>query len=144
MKHQVFQLFFKEQGGVLLPRDPHLHQLAVEFAERELAEAINLTDYRNVFVECECDEHGKPVRAEGLLAMQMVVDVPVARFTNARSAKMLIDRANDYLHDQGARGAKVFLYISEQETPEQRCPNYLEWLAAVGAKPAERWATTVR
>ena len=144
MKHQVFQLFFKEQGGMLLPRDPHLHQLAVEFAEKELAEPINFTDYRNVWVECECDDTGKPVKVEGLSVLQTIPDIPVFRSTGQRSAKMLIDRMNDYLHDQGARGQRVLLHISETEAPEQRCPKYLEWLAAVGAKPAERWAVVVK
>lgn len=144
MKFRVLQLLFKEQGGMLLPRDPELHKLVVEFAERELAEPINFTDYRNVFVECECDDEGKPVRVEGIAAMQLVADIPVFRSTNARSAKLLIDRMTDFLDDQGARGQRVLVHISERETPEQRCPNFLVWLAALGAKPAERWAVTVK
>ena len=81
---------------------------------------------------------------EGLSVLQTIADIPVFRSTGQRSAKMLIDRMNDYLHDQGARGQRVLLHINESEAPEQRCPNYLEWLAAVGAKPAERWAVVVK
>jgi len=144
LKFRVLQLLFREQGGVLVPRDPELHKLAVEFAERELAEPINFTDYRNVFVECECDEDGKPIRVEGISAMQLVPDIPVFRSTNARSAKLLIDRMNDFLDDQGARGQRVFVHVGEKESPEQRCPNFLDWLAALGARPAERWVVAAK
>ena len=143
MKARVFQLMFVERGGTYFPRDPHLHKLAVDFAERELAQQINFTDYRNVFVECLVDENGTPVQVEGISTLQMVPDIGVFRSTNARSAKLLIDRMRDYLCDNGAQGGKVFVYIADNEAPEQRCPHYLEWLEAMKAKPAERYVATV-
>ena len=143
MKARVFQLMFIERGGVFHPRDPHLHKLAVEFAERELVEKVNFPDYRNVFVECIVDDNGNPVRVEGISTLQMVPDIGVFRSTTGRSAKLLIDRMRDYLCDNGAQGGKVFVYIAENETPEQRCPHYLEWLDAMKAKPAERYMATV-
>jgi hypothetical protein len=144
MRIRVFALDFRIQDGMAVPADPNLHRLAVEFAEHELAAPVNFTDFKKLWVACQVDDNEQPVHVEGLLGMVLRADFPMARFVSPGAAKKLIDRANDYLHDQGARGAEVFLFISSKEDDSQRCPQYQDWLRYVGAKPADRFAVTVR
>jgi hypothetical protein len=148
MKIRVFAVDFYSNGGITYPKDKKLHDLCVAWCETALAKPVNLADfadpYRKLWAACEVDENDEPVRVEGMLGTLPRMDFPLVRFTSQRAAKALIDRANDHLHDQGFRGAEVFVFISSSETEEQRCPQWQDWLKAVGAYPAERYALTIK
>jgi hypothetical protein len=148
MKIRVFAVEFYAQEGITYPKDKHLHDLCVAYAEQHLAQQINLGDfhdtYRKLWAACEVDADDKPVSVQGLLGMMPKLDIPLVRFTSQRAAKSLIDRANDYLHDQGARGTEVLVHVSSNDTEEQKCPQWAVWLKALGAVPADRYAITVK
>ena len=144
MKRRVYLLRFKTENGITVPEDAHLNRLAEQWAEKNLASPVNFLDYRQVWVCATGDKDGVPDKVEGVIGIQFAVDASMFRFTSAASAKMLIDRANDYLHDQGWRGSKAFVYISDTEAPEQRCPDYKGWLEALECRPAERYLYTIR
>ncbi len=129
---------------MVVPEDSKLHQLAVQWTEKNLAAPVTFTDYKMVWVCALHDDAGNLTGVEGVIGVQFAIDCPVFRFTNAGSAKLLIDRANDYLHDQGWRGSKAFVYISDTETPEQRCPDYKNWLKALDCTVAERYLYTIK
>jgi hypothetical protein len=146
MKVQVFHVFFKSDGaGDLIPADSELYSLAAGYAEQNLEEQVDFRDYKNTWVACEVDEAGKPVRALGILCMQLRADFPICRFTDNAAVVKLVQRANDHLHDvYGARGGYALVHIRDNELPEQRCTDYREWMKLFDLKPAERWAIKVR
>jgi hypothetical protein len=145
MKVQVFQLFFKPDGNNgLTPVDGELHALAVKYAADNLAERPDFTNFKNVWVACEVDNEGKPVRAIGVLCMVLRPDFPLCRFTDNAAVVKLVQRANDYLHDNGWRGGDALIHIKKDEPPEARCPNYLDWMQAYDLQPADRWTIKVR
>lgn len=144
MKVAVFQLFFKAQGDVLVPTDQELHALAVKFAEEEMAKPLDFTQYRSTWVACEIDAEGRPIRGLGLLCMQLKADFPVCRFIDNAAVVKLVQRANDALHDQGARGTEALVFISPDEGPEQKCPNWQSWMEVFGLKPANRYSLVVK
>lgn len=146
MKVQVFHLFFRNDGASgLTPDDGDLHALAVKYASENIERPINFTDYKDTWVACEVGEDGKPVRALGVLCMVLRADFPVCRFTDNAAVVKLVQRANDFLHDvYGARGSEVLLHLAADEKPEQRCPDYLDWMKVFGLTPADRWVYKVR
>ncbi len=146
MKVHVFQLMWKAVGGALVPVDDALFQLAADYADKHVTspKPINFLDYKNAWFACEVDEAGKPVRGLGLLCLVLRPDFPVCRFTDNAATKKLVDRASDYLHDQGYRGAQVLVHIAKDEAPEERCPNYLDWMTAFGMKPADRYTYEIK
>jgi hypothetical protein len=77
--------------------------MVVQWAEKNLVVPVNCTDYRQVWVCATGEKDGVPEKVEGVIGLQYAVDVPMFRFTSAASAKMLIDLANDYMHEQGWR-----------------------------------------
>jgi hypothetical protein len=146
MKVQVFQLMYRTIGTALVPSDPVLHELAEKYAEQYLVspKPINFLDFKNAWFACEVNDEGKPVRGLGLLCMVLGYDFPVCRFTDNAATKKLVERANDYLHDQGARGTQVLVHIAKDEPADQRCPNYLDWMTAFGMKPADRYTFDIK
>lgn len=147
MNVRVFSVDFFVQGAITYPKDKHLHDLAVAYAEANLAKKVNLPefagDYRKLWASCEVDENDVPVRVIGLLGMKFTPDVPLLRYTEEAAIEPLIERANGYLHDQGARGCEVLLHF-EKGTPESRCPRWKKWLKRVKAVNANRYSVTVR
>jgi hypothetical protein len=141
MKVQVFQLMYKLTDGT--PGDPELFAMAEKYAAENLAMPVDLRTFRPVFVACEVsDSTGKPVRVLGVLCMVQRTDVPVMRFTDTAAVVKLVQRANDYLHDQGLRGHPVFIEIND-EKPEQMCPKRDEWMQVYKLKPAKRYQFVV-
>jgi hypothetical protein len=143
MKSQVFLLAFREQDGLIFPRDPNLHLLVCKWAEKELARVPDFTELNKVWVFCTVNDEGKPLAVEGILGGVPKFDFPLFRFTSSRAAKSLIDRADAYLHDLGYRDAEVFVHVAKNESEEQRCPQWQDWLKAVGATDAERYKLKV-
>lgn len=145
MKVQVFHLFFKDSENGLVPVDPILFTMARDYAEKNLAEPVDFTDYKETWIACEVDDLGTPTRALGVLCMVLRADFPVFRFTDSAAVVKMVQRANDFLHDvYNARGAEALIYIRADESPAQRCENREEWMQAYGLKPADRWVYTVR
>jgi hypothetical protein len=141
---RVIPLIFNRAGGYAMPQDPHLHQLAVEFAHKHLAERPNFADFERVWLSADVDADGKPALVHGALAFIMRPDIVLARSLDQKAFVGLYQRAQSYFSDTGARGFEVFVYINPDEAPEQKCPQQAESLQAIQAKPANRWAVTVR
>jgi hypothetical protein len=119
----------------------------VEYCKTALAEQPKIDELAKTWAVVEY-EGEKIVSVTGLAAWGGdVPDLPIFRVTgeNAkRATKMLYDRINSFFADRGARGRQVFLYISNSETPEQRCEAWEASLEDVGAVPAQRFAVTIR
>jgi hypothetical protein len=144
MKIRVYPLLWNEQGGLFMPRDPKLHQMAVEFAQKEMGIEINFAQYVRTFIACEVDAQEQPQKVVGIGTFRMVPDIENMRFLNAKAAKKIIDRMHDWLSDQGVqRGSDVFVRISSGDDP-YRCPQHLDWLKSEKAKPAERFVLPSR
>lgn len=147
MRMGVVPLDFRESLNGLVPVDAHLYGLVVEYCKTALAEQPKIDELRKTWAVVE-HEGEKIVSVTGLAAWGGdVPDIPIFRVTgeNAkRGTKMLQERINSFFADRGARGRQVFIYISEKETPEQRCEAWESSLEDVGAVPAQRFAVTVR
>lgn len=143
MKHQVFSLDFRREGGIAYPANPKLHKLVIEWAGVNLAKMPNLSDYLKVWAACMTDDAGEPVNVEGLLWGQQIIDFPGFRYLTPWAAKALIDRARDYLDDAGLRGFDVLVHISTTEEPGQKCPEWADWTKYAGAVPADRFKIKV-
>lgn len=140
---RAVSLDFHRAPGYAMPMDRELHQLAVQFAEKHLADKPNYSELSRVWLACECE--GEKVKAvRGALGFTMRPDFTLARFLDRQALVTLYHRANGFLSDNGARGSDGLVYISSEEGPEQRCPQQLESLAALGAKPADRWLIKIR
>lgn len=142
MKRRVFALRFTQAGGIAYAEDQHLHQLVVLWAETHLSSPVNFSDYLMTWAECSADDKGIPSEVHGVVCLQRAIDVPVFRFTDQRSAKSLIDRANNWLADQGAMNQRIMVRIGLSD--EQVCPNADEWIKAMGCTQAERFLYKVR
>jgi hypothetical protein len=144
---QVFPLDFMGQAPLWEPKDRNLHDLAIEYCKRELADEINFVKLNKVWVTAVVDEAGKPIEVTGITGYVLKVDIPVFRVSGnnaVRSTKMLEDRLHAHFADQGMIGQEVFLHISSKENPEQRCPNWEQSLIDAGATPADRLSVIVR
>jgi hypothetical protein len=132
-------LEFRQSGGMVMPANERLHQMAVQFAEAEMGCIPNFAAYPKVFVACELDADGEPQKIVGLSAIRMVPDIEQMRYLNSKAAHAIIQRMHDYLMDQGiARGSDVFVRIVDGHDPF-RCPQHIDWLHSQKAIPGERW-----
>jgi len=136
---EVIPLDFLGQGALLEPADRKLHDAAMEFAWRELAEGkdLNLTKFSKVWVGL------KDKQVFGLAGYVLRPDVPLLRATDVDVLRALCQRMNIFFADNGARGQQAFIYIGN-EKEEQRCPKWREMLKEFGAKSARRFTVEVR
>ena len=137
---RIVPLDFIGQLPMIVPADPALHDRVVEFCRRELKEEITLTDLAKVWVAQE--QETKEIR--GVFGYVLVPDVPLCRATDETALRMLADRYNDFLADNGARGKHTFIHVARNEKPECRCPGWAEVLRDWGAKLADRVEVIVR
>lgn len=144
MKTLALPLEFKEFRPEPVPKDEDLYRLTLRFCMTELAELPDFELYRKMWVTVELDKAGKMVRVTGMQALMSVVDLPISRYTNSKAAKLLSERVDSYLADQGLRGVPVFVFISSKEKPEQKCRDWTKWLRIWKAEPADRWLVRVR
>lgn len=135
---RVYPLDFLGQGALLTPSDPELHDLAVDFCRRELTKDVNLSQLSKVWIAK--DEK----QVLGIIGYVLKPDVPLMRATHIEALRMLANRYNDFLADNGARGKETFIHVSRREKPEQRCDGWLEVLREWDAKTAERVSVIVR
>jgi hypothetical protein len=138
---------FQNGPSGLEPRDPALYSQVIEYCHDELAVVPELRNFLKSYAVVEFGEQEEILAIHGVACYGMRPDIGVFRVTGKfarRATKQLFDRLNAHFADNGWRGNEVFLFISDKETPEQRCPAWQESLKAVGAKPAQRFAVTVR
>lgn len=137
-----FVLRFSFQGGIAYPVDGELHKLAVEFAEKYLDSPVNLSVYETVLVAAEVDDQGKPIKVVGMNCRVPRWDYAVWRFITEEAGNVLIERTRGMLDDAGLRGGEIFVLVAEGK-PENRCPNWKDFLKKVGAENASRWKVKV-
>jgi hypothetical protein len=139
--------FLGQQGALLEPTDPKLHDMAVEYCARQLENGneLNLAKFTKVWVVVELD--GTTYKEViGIAGFCWRIDIPVFRVTGNHvdyATQLLIERMRAFFQDNGARGTEVFLHISSKERPEQRCEKWQESLDSVGATPADRFSVKV-
>jgi hypothetical protein len=147
MRMGVVPIDFRASQNGPVPVDGHLYTLVMDYCKTALAEQPRIEELAKTWAVVEYEEENI-VSVTGLAAWGGdVLDIPIFRVTgeNAqRATKMLYDRLNSFFADRGARGRQVFLFISEKEKPDQRCPDWDESLKDVGAAPAQRMAVTIR
>ena len=141
---RAIALDFNRAAGYAMPCDRALHQMAVEFAQKDLAAIPDYSGYTRVWVAAEVGEDEKPIAIEGALGFTMRPDFTLCRFKNKQALVTLYRRANAYLADNGCRGSEALVYVSSTEAPEQKCPQQKESLAALGALPADRYLVKIR
>lgn len=143
----VVPIDFRKSENGLVPVDNALFTLVQDYCQANLSEQPKLDQLAKTWAVVQFDGE-KMVAVHGVAAYAgNIPDVPLFRVTgdNAqRATKMLYDRMNGYFADNGMRGHQVFLFISEKETPEQRCQAWDASLEDVGAVPAQRFAVTIR
>lgn len=140
---RTISLDFIVRGGAVYPVDDHLNQLASQFAEKELAEKVNLSDYRKVLVVCEVDDSGKPQKVVGIAFGNPIFDWPGMRFVTQEAGDSLISRMRGYLEDQGFRGWDTFIHIEDHKPAETYCPQWKDFLRQQKAEKASRWKVRV-
>lgn len=142
MAIRAVPLEFYSQGGLSLPKNAKLHQAAVKFAEKELAEMPDFSGFNKVWLVGEFGED-EPV-IQGALGFTMRPDFVLNRFLNPEAILVGYERANDFLADNGCMGQEVLIHMAANETPEQRCPQGLKTVLDIGARPADRWRILVK
>jgi len=138
MSTRIYPIDFLGNGAMLTPLDPELHDAAVDFCRRELVEDINLSHLAKVWIA----KNGADVL--GIMGYVLKPDVPVFRAIDPLALRLLAQRYNNFLADNGARGKETFIHIARREKPEQRCPDWNVVLREWGAKSADRVSVTVR
>jgi hypothetical protein len=141
---RAIALDFDRVAGYSMPKDRELHRLAVKFAETDLSAIPDYSSYTRVWVAAEFGADEKATAIHGALGFSMRPDFILCRFKNKQALVTLYNRANAYLADNGCRGSEGLIYIDSKEGPEQKCPQQTESLAALGAKPADRWLVKIR
>jgi hypothetical protein len=145
LRAEVFPIELMGSGGYLQPKDPFLYELTEQFCERYLiAPRPDLTDLNRVWVCAEVDEEGTPTEVIGICGIQPRWDIPVFRVLKSRATKMLRDRMNGWFADNGIRGHEIFIFVSDNPDPTTKCPYADQALQAFKARPAERYAITIR
>ena len=135
----MIALDFLGQGALLEPADRKLHDAAMEFAWRELAdgETLNFTKFAKVWVGL------KDKQVFGLAGYVLRPDVPLLRATDVDVLRALCQRMNSFFADNGARGQQALIYIGN-EKEEQRCPQWREMLREFKAEKARRFMIEVK
>jgi hypothetical protein len=141
---RAIPLDFHRQGGYAMPVDRDLHKLAMGFAERELAEVPNFSEFQRVWLACEVDADDRATSVHGALGFTTRPDFTMARFLNRNALVVLYNRASAFLSDNGCRLSEGLVYVNPDEKPEQKCPEAELSLQALGARPANRWLIKIR
>lgn len=142
----VFPLKFLGQGACLQPENQRLHDLTVNYVQRELlnGQDVNLSLLNQVFVAAEADEDDNPLTVHGVAGANLRIDIPLFRATTNEATVKLSRRLHSHLADIGYLGQEVFIHLSNKELPEQRCSGYDEAIALAKLKPADRFLVRVR
>src|SRR5215472_1740233 len=129
------------QGALLEPKDQKLHDMAVEFARKELqnGDQLNLTQFAKCWVAL------KDGKAVGLMGYVLRPDIPVIRAIDEDALSQMAGRLQSFFADNGWRGGEVFVHIAKRELPEQRCAGWKQVLITEqDAHSADRFVIKVR
>lgn len=142
----VFPLHFLGQGACLQPENLKLHDLAVDYVNRELINGheVNLSRLDQVFVAVEADKNDVPQVVHGITGANRRIDIPLFRSTHWEATTKLRNRLHAHLADKGYLGQEVFIHLSSKETPEQKCAGFDLEVATAGLVPADRYLVMVR
>lgn len=141
---KVFPLDFLGQGALLQPKNEKLHDMAIEYCNRELAAEVDLSKFAKVFVAAEVDESGAPVKVTGITGYGMRPDISLFRATSDAATVKLHHRWHTFFADNGCLDEEVLIHLSGKDTPEQRCSKWDKELEAAKAIPADRYLVKVR
>lgn len=135
-------VLFNAEGD---PLNPELHQAAVEFCARELADKIDLKAYRNVWAVCREDKDGKLVEITGIGCGMFRYEIAVLRFLDSKSGHALTTRFNEMLCDGGVpKDTEILVFADANEAAERRCKAADEWISSWKAEPSRRLMVRVR
>lgn len=135
----VLPIDFVGQGALLEPVDRNLHDLAVDYCQREILTPVDFAKLAKTWVAVD---DGK---VHGVMGYVLRPDIPVIRATDERALSMMAERLQSFFADQGWRGGDVFVHISKAEKPEQRCAGWKSVLISEQkAEPADRFRIKVR
>jgi len=124
---------------MLTPADPELHDKAVDFCARELAEEINLSELSKCWVALKDGE------VVGVMGYVLKPDVPVIRAIDVNALSLMGERLQSFFADMGCRGKEVLIHLARNEKPEQRCQGWRQVLVTEQhAVPADRYIVKVR
>lgn len=142
---RIIPIDFMGQGAMLEPRDRVLHDMAVDYCQRELEKGneVDLSKFSKTWVVMEMEgEFYKSV--QGIFSWVNRVDIPLFRSTSIEATKLIAERINSFFADNGCRGQELFVHISKRERESQRCPAWKEVMVEWGAESAERFSFKVR
>jgi hypothetical protein len=125
-------------GNVLFPADDELHEKAIEFCRKNLAEQLDPRQMAKLWVA------RREGRVLGVTGVRQQWDIPLFRSIDEGASRAMAGRLNGYFADLGIRGQSVLLFLSDSEKPEQRCPNREAILSEWKAAPAERYVVQCR
>lgn len=131
---------FVQQGAAWHPRDLELFQKVDKFAKEWIVDPPTLAFYASCWAALVGEE------VVGLLGLRNVVDVNIRVKPHEdafHAMRKLIQRADDYLQDQGMYGQEVLVHKSSLESEEQACPNWEKFLAEYRAEPGDRYVVKV-
>lgn len=113
----------------LEPLDPRLHAAMQTYAEKELGGRLNVAYYQRVHcVEAVKEDDPEYHEVIGITAIRTTADIQVFHVTPPTSDReglklamqardMMVYRLASYFADNGLRGAKVLIYVSEKSEP---------------------------
>jgi hypothetical protein len=128
----------KWQGNILFPVDDRVHAAATKFCEENLASKLDPRQFSRLWI---AQRGGRVLGVTGIRPAQ---DIACFRSIDKPASYAMAERLNAYFSDNGLLGHDVFLFLSDQEKPEQRCPNRDEVLAVWNGRPAERYIVRCR
>lgn len=134
---EVTPIDFLGQGALLEPVDRKVHDAAVEFCKKNLADEVNFTKLAKVWVGIKDGE------IQGICGYVLRPDIPLFRSLDYEVTAVMRKRMNDFFCDNGWRGNQVFIYIGN-EAPEARCPDWRQSLKDCEAKSARRLLIEVK
>ena len=143
---EVLAVRLVSQGNITAIADEELRKQVPIFTKHFLAAPFNPCSYMRIWVARRDNVVlGLTALNFGMWNGEIVLaDIPVFRSIDEEATRALGERLNAFLADNGMTGRDAFLFLSDQESPESRCPKYEQFLSLWNAKPAERFAITVR
>lgn len=135
---EVVPLDLATEGNITAIVDEELRESVPKFYKHFLRGPFDPRKLMKVWVARE----GKHILA--ISGYTSVADIPVFRSIDEGATKLIADRMNSFFADNGMRGRDVFLFLSDREAEEQRCPNRDKYVELFGAVPSERYIVPVR
>lgn len=145
-KLRLVPLHFRPGINGAEPVDQILWAMAMDYCRENLREIPDLTRYQQTYLFIETGEQGEPLKVHGITCGRPVFDIGVIRVTGPfakQGLALMGSRWNAYLADRGFLGEEVFVWIDDDEKPEQRCDNQEASIEAFGLKPSNRMSGRV-